>query len=84
MTIKHTSVYSFRKWVEDAEPGERLSYYLGMLVSDRHFIDGDGVPLGNPVDDIGRAAYAAYRKGKVVLHQQRLAPDVYNYIAVKQ
>lgn len=64
----------FGRWIASARYGSRYIYHRGNLGRDREI---------NPeVDDHARAAMALFRNGVVDLVQARVAPNMFDYIAI--
>lgn len=65
--------HSFREWVRDADPGDRICYHTGHLCRDR----------GKDVNahELGLAAMEAGEAGFVELFQTRHAAHQYSYWA---
>lgn len=63
------TAHEFHNWLKKAKRGARTIYHTGLLMADRdRHIDWQNHAA---VDAVGKAAYAAYQEGKVVLTQQR-------------
>jgi len=69
-------------WLEGAEAGEQIQYFLGKLDSARHIQKISK----SKHDDILCADYArhAERRGWVDLVQKRIGSDLYSYLAIKR
>lgn len=82
----------FPNWLSDPKAPNAICYWAGFLARDRVTylpVDpnepyGRRVELVNiEVDALANMVYRAFRRKQVILVQQKLAPDVYLYFAVK-
>lgn len=63
----------FNVALERARKGERITYHVGLLMSDRnYFVE---------VDNVARAVWQAHLDGKVHLLQRRVSPTSCQYYA---
>jgi hypothetical protein len=73
----------FNLWMRSAYKGCKLIYHTGSLARAR----GEGKALAGTdrakVQELGDYAHIAYKTGEVTLVQRRVAPDCFDYIAIK-
>lgn len=62
--------------------GSRLIYHVGLLSADRGEVSKK-TAAQSAVDKQADAAWALYLKGVVTLVQRRIAPELYEYIAIR-
>lgn len=75
---------NFNLWLWDQNDAPRVAYYKGFLARDRWINWQMETSLPNvPVDNLAKAAWAAYENGQVHLVQSRMEEGVYVYWAVK-
>lgn len=74
----------FNSWLYDLNDAPRIAYYRGFLARDRWINWQMETSLPDvPVDNLAKAAWAAYEKGQVHLVQFRVDEGVYIYWAIK-
>jgi hypothetical protein len=61
-------------------PGQAMIYHVGSLMHDRR---KEG-PYSRMVDEVARIFYSAFELGEITLVQKRIAPLVFEYIAIKR
>ena len=83
-TLPVLSERSFLAWVDQAQPGDRISYHEGLLAVDR--APGPSALPGSAhseLDRIADQAMAQAKDGCLLLVQRRIAEDRIAYIAIK-
>ena len=82
------TVDKFEEWLQKGRPGSRFEYHRGDLSVERESVtvlNGRTMHVFiEPLDTIGKMAWQAYRKGKVLLVQKREDWGDYRYFAVKR
>ena len=76
--------HSFLAWIDQAQPGDSISYYEGLLGVDRAR-DPSALPgsTRSELDRIADHAMALAKDGCLLLVQRRIAEDRIAYIAIK-
>ena len=80
----------FESWVKIARPGDRLTYHVGLLATDRE--RSEMLAKHNtyahvyyePIHSVGLYAMYYYEQGVLELVQRKMKPGVYEYIAIKR
>ena len=79
---------AFDYWLAHGAPGSRFVYYTGFLGRDRFVVNWrDGRPhvrLVEPLHSLALKVMDACEQGYVTLVQHRIAPEVFEYIAVRK
>lgn len=76
-------------WISSAHKGDRLIYHLGNLMHDKAFrvtlaATGGFTTVHNiPLTTISDAVLDAYKAGYVIIAQQRVAEDIFRYLAIR-
>jgi len=79
----------FDLWLSTSHKGDRFQYHLGHLMHDRAFraylaaTGGFIVVHVKPLELIADYVVEAYKDGYVVLAQEKLADDIYRYVAIR-
>lgn len=85
----HLTPLELTDWISSAHKGDRIVYHLGHLMHDKAFrvslaATGGTTTITNvPLNAIADAAFEAYKAGFIVLAQQRVAEDIYRYLAIR-
>lgn len=81
---------TFEAWLDHARPGDRYEYHRGFLMLDReHVLNVPSIGqfahvYVEPIHDLASAVWGAYKRGKVLLAQQKVGPSTYRYLAYKR
>jgi hypothetical protein len=77
------------KWIASSHKGNRLVYHLGHLLHDRKIhvtlarTGGSATVDVLPLQALQAAVMEAYREGLVILAQRKVAPDTFEYLAIR-
>lgn len=79
VTLSRFTAAALAELIPQMSPGQSVVYHTGSLMFDKlrgaHF---------QTVFGVAKIAWDAYEKGEVTLVQHKLAPLVYEYIAIKR
>lgn len=79
-----TTVENLITWMNNSSHGDRITYYIGDLGSDRDVIKHSSLAVSRKINDIANAAMKMSKSGEAYLFQRRVDESKWRYIAVRR